>query len=83
MSVEKYEVVVTSPDPVRPNELEVLYTNGSTLRHFVFESNLAFLNGSAENSGRTNSEQGDSPADDWKFPHVAFSPSGIAEVRRM
>ncbi|RUS74618.1 hypothetical protein EGW08_017622, partial [Elysia chlorotica] len=79
VSVDKYDVVVTSSDPVRPNELQVLYTNGSSARRFVFENNITPTNGSSEKSGETHSAQWDSQSADWKFPHVAFSPSGVAQ----
>ena len=77
---DKFNVVVTSPDPVRPNELEILHHNGSNRRHFVFESNPGAPNRSSEDFGNPEGDTENSPSENWKFPHVAFSPSGVAEV---
>ncbi|GFO48990.1 glutamate carboxypeptidase [Plakobranchus ocellatus] len=80
VTVEEYDVVVTSPDPVRPNELEILHYNGSRLQHFVFENNTPSNHSSRQaGEGDARSNRKDSAWKDREFPHVAFSPSGVAE----
>ncbi|XP_053404532.1 glutamate carboxypeptidase 2-like [Mercenaria mercenaria] len=68
VEIEEHNIVVTSPDPLHPNRLEILSTDGSTRRNYTFHE--------VSDTKGVNSDPGiaDIPA-----TFMDFSPSGNAE----
>ena len=73
VDVEDYSVVVTYPDPNRPNQLEVLDQSGSVLANFTLKNSVS----RGDNPmGKTVSAKSRYA----KYPYVAFTKAGYAEV---
>lgn len=73
MDIEEHEIVVTSADPGRPNQLEVLSHNGTKIQDIVLANSL-------DDAGSNSSWSSDTVTSGWRYPHVAFSPAGQVQV---
>ncbi|XP_069104566.1 aminopeptidase NAALADL1-like [Argopecten irradians] len=70
VSTEEYDVVVTSPNPVQPNRLEVITSAGQV------KLNLTFGIGQKPNVNRRKRAGNEETTSHPVQPYVAFAPSG-------
>ncbi|XP_041354516.1 glutamate carboxypeptidase 2-like [Gigantopelta aegis] len=72
VDIEDYNVVVTYPDPNRPNRLEVLDQSGSVLANFTLKNAVTRGHNPVIKTVGVKSHYA-------KYPYVAFSKAGSAE----
>ena len=70
VEIENHEIVVTSPDPLHPNRLEIMSADGSSKKNYTFH-------GGFKTKGSNSSKN------DAQEVQIDFSPAGSVKVRQM